>query len=319
MDFVRRCDTNNDNFNQAEGEDRMFGTCFSAPFPKNAVAIKATFNHVNDGVSDFDTSAAGMKSMLQREGLFKNEWLPAGADPNTGSGGSLIQVNNEEMLKKLYSVRYRMQDQDKGTYVLTGLHVITKEIPEWVWISLWWSTTPNKDFGSDRPAHFMRSVGEPWQNYKMCVSTTFAEQDPVILNGALASPRLNEWQQALHASLGADQTSWCSNPFIEHMPQGGQSNCIGCHQHGGPEGVPVHNLSEQPDKAKIRTTYPGDFMTSFHGSRDNFKGIIEGVMGDISIEESNGDMNMKECELDTDLLPPEPETITSPAERSTAP
>src|SRR5690606_13364593 len=72
---------------------------------------------------------------------------------------------------------YTIKLSDDTGYSLVGLHVMTKELRHWVWVTVWWSPDPDSDFGQDRPEEIER-LGAPWQNYKMCVVTDFEERDP---------------------------------------------------------------------------------------------------------------------------------------------
>src|SRR5690606_18807082 len=74
-----------------------------------------------------------------------------------------------------------MQSRDLGAlrkrYVLTGMHIVAKEVPDWLWISLWWSPEPQMDFGADRPSDLGERFGSPWDHYKMCSVGSFVEGD----------------------------------------------------------------------------------------------------------------------------------------------
>ena len=56
---------------------------------------------------------------------------------------------------------------------------MTKDVREWVWVSLWWDpTAKTEDFGSDQPASLAAFNNGVWKNYKMCVVSALAEKDP---------------------------------------------------------------------------------------------------------------------------------------------
>jgi hypothetical protein len=110
---------------------------------------------------------------------------------------------------------------------------MTKELDHWLWITLWWSETPNDDFGADRPKS-IDALGGPWGSYKMCVTTAFGEEDPLPSGGFdMAHPSLASALAAVYAGKGAP--TWCSNPYLEEGHGNAGTNCIGCHQHGGTE------------------------------------------------------------------------------------
>lgn len=89
--------------------------------------------------------------------------------------------------------------------VLVGLHVITKELPDWVWMTIWWHDVPEEGtFAAQRPIH-MRS---PWRNYLMDI--TVSAETPRADDGG---PKIifNPWLEA---------------PFARGL----ESNCMACHQ-----------------------------------------------------------------------------------------
>lgn len=279
----------------APGAPDAIGDCFGKPFPAAAVAVKPTFNKVQSGAMAFDTSAKGMTRTFKTPGEFQNMWRTA-ATPNQ----PVVNLDGDAG-SNIYKVIYRQGDTVGGTFALTGLHITTKEIPEWVWVSLWWSSRPNEDYGADRPADLVDRIDPIYANYKMCVATTFEEQDPLITGTepSTALPKsLLDTLRATHKQVGP--ASWCSNPFIEHMPHGAKTNCIGCHQHGGPEGMPTATKTKPSDLLKTRRSFPGDFMASFHGGKDDFQGIIQEVV-------SNADIEGEELDRSLCLSPVSPE------------
>ena len=102
-------------------------------------------------------------------------------------------------------------------------------------------------------------------------------------------------QLAAHSFTG--KQSWCSNPFIEHMPQGAKSNCIGCHQFAGPDGLEISDSIHPPVLEKKTNRFPGDFLASFHGGmRDDFQGIVQETISEVDSE--GADSETQECQLD---------------------
>lgn len=262
----------------AEGD--VIGDCFGKEFPPNAVAVKPTFNRVQSGAMAFDTSAAGMARIFQSPPPGRNMWRAAASPTQQviGLDGNFGQ--------KIYRVNYRQGDSPLGEYALTGMHITTKEIPEWMWVSLWWSPEPGKDFGADRPADFASKVDSVYANYKMCVASTYEEGDPLVLG---AKKNAGELPADLLASMKATYkfmkpATWCSNPFIEHMAHGAKTNCIGCHQHGGPDGIDTPTAAKPSDLLKVGRRFPGDYMASFSGGKDDFQGLIQEVVSNVEIE-----------------------------------
>lgn len=88
--------------------------------------------------------------------------------------------------------------------VLVGVHVTTKEIPEWVWATFWWDNRGSTDWHSvDRP----KGIVSPWNRFLM--DTTLSPTTPVEEDGG---PKI------------------CFNPFLEtKMHNGIISNCLQCH------------------------------------------------------------------------------------------
>jgi len=92
-----------------------------------------------------------------------------------------------------------------GDYMIfVGMHVTTKEIPNWVWATFWWHDEPDRGpYAAQRPS----SVLAPWRNYLMNVSYDMNE------------PR--ETDGAPHIAF---------NPYLEGPLAGGlKSNCMTCH------------------------------------------------------------------------------------------
>jgi hypothetical protein len=93
-----------------------------------------------------------------------------------------------------------------GDYAaLVGMHVTTKEIPDWIWATFWWHDRPNDGgFAQDRPG----AVSGVWRNYLMDV--------------AYSSDVPKESDNTPHV---------CFNPWLEARFSGGlTSNCMACHQ-----------------------------------------------------------------------------------------
>jgi hypothetical protein len=89
--------------------------------------------------------------------------------------------------------------------VLVGMHVSTREIPEWVWATFWWHDQPDAGpYAADRPAALAGAA----RSYLMDVA--YSAEAPAEPDG---SP---------HA---------CMNPWLEaRFPNGLHSNCVACHQ-----------------------------------------------------------------------------------------
>lgn len=90
--------------------------------------------------------------------------------------------------------------------ILMGVHLTTKEIPDWVWATFWWyNRVSESPYSADRPA---RLVGK-WRHFLM--DTTFSDTTP------------------LDPVDGKNKI--CYNPYLEERFSGGiVSNCIQCHK-----------------------------------------------------------------------------------------
>ena len=101
-----------------------------------------------------------------------------------------------------------------------------------------------------------KAMREMLNNYKMCTTTDFAENDTQLATrfgnagnlGTLTTALLkaDELVNKAPTSGGkavtdvdgtkifgaqAPRATWCSNPYVEHHPGNTHTNCIGCHQH----------------------------------------------------------------------------------------
>ena len=232
-----------------------------------AVAIKATWALVDENpVAAFDTSADGIKRHI-KDGQWKSDaLLPA---------KSITPQN-------VYTITLQPSGR---TYRLMGLHIATKELRHWSWVTLWWSDRPTTDFGEDRPA----SVLGPWANYKMCVVTDYNETsaDPAAEFQARGQPSLASAVNSAHGVAGP--FTWCSNPYIEQGRGNSRGNCIGCHQHAGanenpdliflddpadPNNQKRRELFPESARKKVREIFPSDYLWSVSYTPDFFQNQI---------------------------------------------
>jgi hypothetical protein len=121
---------------------------------------------------------------------------------------------------------YHVKADDVGTqFVLVGLHVITKELPDWTWTTFWWYPKPNlPDYGDDRP----NTISKPWNNYLM--NSTISMEDPeeheaTFYESTEIQDPCNQTPKRL------SKAKICFNPFLEGgFPNGKLSNCMNCHK-----------------------------------------------------------------------------------------
>lgn len=219
-----------------------WAACLQGPFPVDAAVVKSDWRRaqLEIKVPTYDTSADALSALLASSEV---EWPQLGeADPGPSD---------------IYTVHL----PNDTIYRLSALHLMTKELDHWIWITLWWSPTPDDDFGADRPAEL--EANGVWKNYKMCVATSFEEEDPDPAGGfANDHPSLAAALSATYGGVGAP--SWCSNPYIELGHANGGTNCIGCHQHAGTELFAEDILDDETDfpahgRTKLRNNFPTDY------------------------------------------------------------
>jgi len=256
----------------AAPSDGNFTYCFEREFPVDAVLIKAQWVRSDFGrkLPAFDTDAAALTKVI---GSTQSADWGTGA---TSAAGTEVVVGDRQADPKADAI-YTTRMKNGDTYRLAALHIMTKELRHWTWVTLWWSDRPNVDFGEDRPASF-GTLDPVWSNYKMCVVVDYVEgdndpgarfADHPTLAAAIAVP----------ATEGGAPT-WCSNPYVEHGRGNARTNCIGCHQHGGSlagqdldnDGRPdpfvlervidSENLFPNNGRTQIRNVFPTDYLWS---------------------------------------------------------
>jgi len=229
-------------------EPENFSTCFSSEFPADGghpyeslglpelggtAVVKLTWSRVGFefDLPAFDTDAAALARRLDPGA--NALWNPEG-DRTYAPPAEAPQTIADIPFPTPDDI-YTIQTRGGSLYRLTGIHVMTKETRHWVWVTMWWSDTPDEDFGADRPAEFAQ-LDSAWSNYKMCVAVDYTESDvdPASRYGDIPS-----LQAAIEASgQEGGAPSWCSNPYIEHGAGNARTNCIGCHQHAGTREYP---------------------------------------------------------------------------------
>lgn len=198
-----------------EEADPAWTSCLDGPFPIDAAVIKADWRRVwpGDPLPTYVTSPDAIAARLAGDASWD---VPDGtAEPGPES-------------------IYTVTTPAGAMYRLAGLHLMTKELDHWLWVTLFWSEDPTSDLGADRPVE-IDELGGPWASYKLCAVSAFGEGD--------GSP------------------SWCSNPYIEEGHGNASSNCIGCHQHGGTDMESQTILDDFPEygRTAIRNNFPSDY------------------------------------------------------------
>jgi hypothetical protein len=236
-------------------------------FPRESVMIKTSWKDLSGPVAVQDTSGPAMSALMD-EGTWPGANHPTKKPPTTTVTSDQIYAN---------------ETSDGRKFGLVGIHLVTKDVREWVWISLWWSPDSSKDFGADRPASLASFNGGVWANYKMCVGTAFDEADPQPWSSYMAAqPTLGTSIKAVYDRIQAQidngitgpiaagvadskfaqgargpwaaphnkNTIWCTNPFVEVQAANGRTSCIGCHQLVLTESqglIPNHGSAQFPE------------------------------------------------------------------------
>jgi len=239
-----------------------FAPCFSQEFPVDAALVKMSWYRANFGTEHLPlpTYATDAKTIAAKM---------AGTSDQGGWGKGVGQADPAE--DAIYTVA--MADGTK--FRMPAMHLVTKELREWLWITIWWSDKPNEDFGADRPSEITNLDG-PWKNYKMNVSVSYEEKDPDPRGGFDGS--LGDAIEAAYA--GVDKPSWVSNPYLEKGATNAQSNCIGCHQHAGTN-ENSESILFAPDKfpqasrTRIRKNFPADYLWAVTSAPERLAGVID--------------------------------------------
>lgn len=253
-----------------------FTFCLAGEMPADAVWIKAHWVRADAGVDlpVYDTDAEALERLLA-----------PGSQAHWGEDGDRRADPGPE---RIYTIRLR----DGSVFRLAGLHVMTKELRHWQWITLWWSDRPDEDFGADRPDHVRDGLPAVFRNYKMCVAASYEEGDPDAARAFADAPSLAAALRATDDGAGA---SWCSNPYLERGRHNARTNCIGCHQHGGAtvafdldddgalEPLDLERVLDdearfpQTGRARVRDVFPADYLYSLNRVDD----LAHVVLGEV--------------------------------------
>jgi hypothetical protein len=217
-------------------------SCFQKEWPRAAAIVKAAFWNGKSTFKSYPTDAAALQRMMQNEA---GSWSQLAETTPIPENIVSVQVGSNRLL-------------------LPGLHIMTKDQKDWLWITAWWSAEADRDFGEDRP-EFIQKLGPLFSQYKICAVTRF--QDDAQDWDALAQkyPDLAAAFEA--AKAGNPGQSWCSNPYIELGTHNQRTNCIGCHQFAGTDAqqdkilqdgaqFPRHGSTQQ------RSTFVTDYVWS---------------------------------------------------------
>ena len=218
-----------------------WAACLEGPFDLDAVVIKADWRRAQFDfkVPVHPTSATDLAGIMSSDASWEHPVTDA--DPDASHIHTVTTPNG-------------------NIYRMSGMHIMTKELDHWVWITLWWAPDPDEDFGADRPASLSQSI---WKNYKMCVTTAFAEGEPDPSGGYDEDhPSIARALEAVYRGVGGP--TWCSNPYIELGEGNAATNCVGCHQHAGTPLTSELIISDGTNypahgSTQLRNNFPTDY------------------------------------------------------------
>ena len=229
----------------------LMPACLAGQFAPSSVLVKASWARLDAGapVYAFDTSAASLADKLSASSGF--DW---------GPGDRAVSPGEDEM--------YTLQLPNGNRFGLTGLHIMSKELEHWVWVTLWWSDAPDEDFGADRPDE----IGAPFDHYKLCSVVWFDEGDDTP-GGGFASDAPSLAAALASTGSGPGAPTWCSNPYIERGAGNAATNCIGCHQHAGTtlsteEVLAAHDPASGTGRRQSRSSFPADYVFALRRGDD---------------------------------------------------
>jgi len=218
-----------------------FTICFDEEFPVDAVMLKTVWIEKGSSAMAFKSDETVMSTILSQP-VFDQPWPAKKLDSNTLGDDDIFTV------KTSY-----------GTFQLYAMHVVSKEVRQWVWSTFWWSPEANSNFGEDRPRHLHNRFAG-WNHYNMCTAVDFVEHDSNPGRHYRRShPSLSRVLSAVSKEMGT--ATQCANPYLEGLFA--KTNCIGCHQNS-----PLPMLFETQ---QVRNNFPSDFPYSF----DTFRNLIQ--------------------------------------------
>jgi hypothetical protein len=94
------------------------------------VAVKFFWHNVRSKIPVFATDAHTLSAMQSTR---QSSWNAA-------------QIASVEADSTLFQAQ-----TEQGSFALPAIHIMAKEQSDWFWITLFWSATPERDFGEDRP------------------------------------------------------------------------------------------------------------------------------------------------------------------------
>lgn len=239
-----------------------FAPCYSKEFDADAALVKMSWYRASFGTQPLDLPVYDTSAKTIRERM-------TGKSDSGGWGKGVAKAFPKD--DEIYTVT--MSDGTK--FRMPAMHLVTKELREWLWITIWWSPDADTDFGADRPAEIAR-LGGPWSHYKMNVTVAYEEKDADPRGGYEGT--LGDAIEAAYAGVGGP--SWASNPYLEKGAPNAQSNCIGCHQHAGTNENSESILADpvrfpKASRTKLRKNFPTDYLWAISSAPERLAGVID--------------------------------------------
>ncbi len=221
--------------------DTPHKSCFPQGLSPRSITIKTNWLNTTAGFRSYASDADALTSLMQDPDASWDKLRKERAIPET-----IVQAT-----------------MNGKAFVLGGMHIVSKEFKDWIWISVWWSESPDTDFGEDRP-EFIQKLGAPWNQYKLCAVSSYVQNAAELDELATRYPSLAKAYKAVLNDSGA---SWCSNPYIERGINNQRTNCIGCHQFAGTDVDQMDVISDASrfphfGNTKQREDFPSDYVWS---------------------------------------------------------
>ena len=198
------------------------------PFPRSSMVIKANWRRIPRSGGFIPVWLPGSSSPQRvsvrvsspREPCLLSTWDGTQPIPTSCFRSITVTRGNHET--------FPQQTVDDGdVYVLVGLHIITKELPEWTWSTFWWSARPNDgSFAEGRPS--ASDLHGVWRNYVM--DTTLSMDTP---SEPAAQAAQSDAADDCAPGRGQQLARACFNPYLEgrNLNEAKLSNCMNCHVH----------------------------------------------------------------------------------------
>jgi hypothetical protein len=182
-------------------------------FPASAIAVKTAWQVVAMGTM----SKLAIWDMEAGRPSHEIEITAASASPQGGQSCPNIDASRPVPLDCFYHFQlgkaaavlrappFSRDVKETDYAVLVGMHIMTKELPDWTWATFWWDDHPAAGrFAAQRTA----GVSGVWRNYLM--NSTFSQTTPRTGDGG---------------------NNICFNPYLEGTLQdGNKSSCVRCHR-----------------------------------------------------------------------------------------